>query len=207
MRISDWSSDVCSSDLNEAGAHLVGHADVAKVTFTGSTDTGRAIMGAVAPTLKRLTLELGGNDAAIVLPDADVKTVAPAIFAFAFFNSGQVCAIIKRLYVHDSLYDAMCEEIVTYARGAKVAGGRDPEAQFGPVQNKAQYDKVLSYLEGARASGQIIAGGDVPKGPGYFVPLTVVRSEEHTSELQSLMSISYAVFCLKKKNTTHTHTS
>src|SRR3546814_18534693 len=84
-------------------------------------------MGAVAPTLKRLTLELGGNDAAIVLPDADVKTVAPAIFAFAFFNSGQVCAIIKRLYVHDSLYDAMCEEIVTYARGAKVAGGRDPE--------------------------------------------------------------------------------
>src|SRR3546814_3380715 len=77
--------------------------------------------------------------------------------------------------VHDSLYDAMCEEIATYARGAKVAGGRDPEAQFGPVQNKAQYDKVLSYLEGARASGQIIAGGDVPKGPGYFVPLTVVR--------------------------------
>src|SRR3546814_7927249 len=119
----------------------------------------------------------------------------------------------------------MCEEIATYARGAKVAGGRDPEAQFGPVQNKAQYDKVLSYLEGARASGQIIAGGDVPKGPGYFVPLTVVRdveegsaivdeepfgpilpiirysdrSEEHTSELQSLMRISSAVFCLKKK--------
>src|SRR3546814_19825535 len=72
----------------------------------------------------------------------------------------------------------MCEEIVTYARGAKVAGGRDPEAQFGPVQNKAQYDKVLSYLEGARASGQNIAGGDVPKGPGYFVPLTAARDVE-----------------------------
>src|SRR3546814_4166712 len=100
------------------------------------------------------------------------------MFAFAFFNSGQVCAIIKRLYVHDSLYDAMCEEIVTYARGAKGAGGRDPEAQFGQVQNKAQYDKVLSYLEGARASGQIIEGGDVPKGPGYFVQLTVVRDVE-----------------------------
>src|SRR3546814_1799195 len=77
----------------------------------------------------------------------------------------------------------MCEEIATYARGAKVAGGRDPEAQFGPVQNKAQYDKVLSYLEGARASGQIIAGGDVPKGPGYFVPLTVVRDVEEGSAI------------------------
>src|SRR3546814_20670978 len=119
MRISDWSSDVCSSDL------------------------------------------------------ADVKTVAPAIFAFAFFNSGQVCAIIKRLYIHDSLYDAMCEEIVTYARGAKVAGGRDPEAQFVPVQNQAQYDKVLSYLEGARARGQNNPGGDVTKDTGYVDPLKV----------------------------------
>ncbi|RJG54135.1 aldehyde dehydrogenase family protein [Sphingobium terrigena] len=160
---------------NEAGAHLVSHSDVAKVTFTGSTATGRKIMEAASPTLKRVTLELGGNDAAIILPDADVKAIAPAIFAFAFFNSGQVCAIIKRLYVHDSLYDAMCTEIAAYATGSKVAGGRDPEAQFGPVQNKAQYDKVLDYLAGAKASGTIIAGGDLPEGPGYFVPLTVVR--------------------------------
>lgn len=160
---------------NEAGAHLVSHPDVAKVTFTGSTATGRRIMEAASPTLKRVTLELGGNDAAIVLPDADVKAIAPAIFAFAFFNSGQVCAIIKRLYVHDSLYDAMCAEIAAYAAGSKVAGGSDPEAQFGPVQNKAQYDKVLDYLAGARASGTIIAGGELPAGPGYFVPLTVVR--------------------------------
>ncbi|ALR19447.1 MULTISPECIES: aldehyde dehydrogenase family protein [Sphingobium] len=160
---------------NEAGAHLVAHPDVAKVTFTGSTGTGRKIMEAASPTLKRVTLELGGNDAAIVLPDADVKAIAPAIFAFAFFNSGQVCAIIKRLYVHESLYDAMCAEIAAYASGSKLAGGRDPEAQFGPVQNKAQYDKVLDYLAGAKASGTIIAGGELPEGPGYFVPLTVVR--------------------------------
>lgn len=160
---------------NEAGARLVSHPDVAKITFTGSTGTGRKIMEAASPSLKRLTLELGGNDAAIVLPDADVKAIAPAIFAFAFFNSGQVCAIIKRLYVHDSLYDAMCAEIAAYASGSKVAGGRDPEAQFGPVQNKAQYDKVLDYLAGAKASGTIIAGGELPEGPGYFVPLTVVR--------------------------------
>lgn len=160
---------------NDAGAHLVGHPDVVKIAFTGSTTTGRAIMQAAAPTLKRLTLELGGNDAAIVLPDADPKSVAPAIFAFAFFNSGQVCAVIKRLYVHDSLYDAMCEEIAAYASAAKVAGGRDPEAQYGPVQNRAQYEKMLDYLASAKASGRVIAGGDVPEGPGYFIPLTVVR--------------------------------
>ncbi|WP_439485913.1 aldehyde dehydrogenase family protein [Blastomonas fulva] len=160
---------------NEAGSLLVEHHDVAKISFTGSTATGRKIMAAVAPTLKRLTLELGGNDAAIVLPDADVATIAPAIFAFAFFNSGQVCAVIKRLYVHDSLYDAMCEAMADLAKSAKLSGGGDPAAEFGPVQNLAQYQKVLHYLAEARRSGKIIAGGDPLEGPGYFIPLTVVR--------------------------------
>ncbi|MBB4633310.1 aldehyde dehydrogenase family protein [Sphingosinicella soli] len=160
---------------NDAGALLVAHKDVAKITFTGSTETGRKIMASAAPTLKRVTLELGGNDAAIVLPDADVATIAPAIFAFAFFNSGQVCAVIKRLYVHDSLYDAMCEAIAGLAASATVAPGSDAAAEFGPVQNKAQYQKVLHYLAEAKVAGKIIAGGEVTEGPGYFVPLTVVR--------------------------------
>ncbi|MES2258581.1 MAG: aldehyde dehydrogenase family protein [Pseudomonadota bacterium] len=160
---------------NDAGARLVTHADVAKVTFTGSTQTGRAIMALVAPTLKRLTLELGGNDAAIVLPDADPKAIAPALFGLAFFNSGQVCAIIKRLYVHDSLYDAVCDEIAALANSAVVGNGADAATQFGPVQNRAQYDKVLGFLDDARANGRIIAGGGRLAGPGYFVPLTVVR--------------------------------
>lgn len=160
---------------NDAGALLVAHPDVAKITFTGSTETGRKIMAAAAPTLKRVTLELGGNDAAIVLPDADVATVAPAIFAFAFFNSGQVCAVIKRLYVHDSLYDAMCDAIAGMARSATVAAGSEANAEFGPVQNKAQYEKVLHYLVEAAKAGKIIAGGTASGGPGYFIPLTVVR--------------------------------
>lgn len=160
---------------NDAGAVLVSHPDVAKVTFTGSTETGRKIMAACAPTLKRVTLELGGNDAAVVLPDADVATVAPGIFAFAFFNSGQVCAIIKRLYVHDSLYDAMCEQLGAMAGACKVASGRDPEAQFGPIQNRMQFEKVKSYLEKARGEGRIVAGGTIEDRPGYFVPLTIVR--------------------------------
>lgn len=168
---------------NEAGAVLVAHEDVAKVTFTGSTETGRKIMAAVAPTLKRLTLELGGNDAAIVLPDADVEAIAPAIFAFAFFNSGQVCAVIKRLYVHDSLYDAMCDALASMASGAVVAAGSDAAAQFGPIQNKAQYEKVLHYLSEAKHAGRIISGGQANEGPGYFVPLTVVRDVSDGSSI------------------------
>lgn len=171
------------SGSNEAGAALVAHEDVTKVTFTGSTETGRKIMAAVAPTLKRLTLELGGNDAAIVLPDADVEAIVPAIFAFAFFNSGQVCAVIKRLYVHDSLYDAMCDALAGMASASIVGSGSDEAAQFGPVQNKAQYEKVLHYLKEARKSGRIIAGGTVPDGPGYFVPLTVVRDVSEGSAI------------------------
>jgi acyl-CoA reductase-like NAD-dependent aldehyde dehydrogenase len=160
--------NIISGD-NAAGARLVSHPDVAKVSFTGSTQTGRMIMAAAAPTLKRVTLELGGNDAAIVLPDADPKAIAPALFGLAFFNSGQVCAIIKRLYVHDSLYDAVCDEIAALANGAVMG------EQFGPVQNRAQYEKVLGFLDDARANGRIIAGGGRLQGPGYFVPLTVVR--------------------------------
>lgn len=160
---------------NDSGARLVEHPDVGKISFTGSTVTGRKIMASSAATLKRVTLELGGNDAAIVLPDADPAMIAPQIFAFSFFNSGQVCAVIKRLYVHDSLYDAMCDQLAAMASSAKLAGGRDPEAQFGPIQNRAQYEKVLSYLDDARKQGTIVTGGDVPEGPGYFVPLTIVR--------------------------------
>ena len=160
---------------NAVGEHLVSHPDVAKVAFTGSTQTGRKIMAAVAPSLKRLTLELGGNDAAIVLPDADPKAIAPALFGLAFFNSGQVCAVIKRLYVHDSLYDAVCDEIAAIANASTLGDEGDPSLQFGPVQNRAQYDKVLTFLADARANGSIIAGGEAREGPGYFVPLTVVR--------------------------------
>ncbi len=168
---------------NDAGAHLVSHPDVAKVTFTGSTATGRKIMEACAPSLKRVTLELGGNDAAIVLPGADIATIAPGIFGFSFFNSGQVCAVIKRLYVHDSLYDQMCETLAAIAGSCKVAPGTDAEAQFGPVQNKAQFEKVRGYIEQAKEDGKVVVGGDIQDGPGYFVPLTVIRNVSEGHEI------------------------
>lgn len=166
------------ADNNDLGSALCSHNDIAKVTFTGSTPTGRKIMAAGADSLKQLTLELGGNDAGIVLDDADPKEVAPGIFATAFMNSGQVCAALKRLYVHDSIYDAVCDEVASLAKAAVVGDGADPRTQFGPVQNRAQYEKVCAYINDAKANGKVIAGGMIPEGPGFVLPLTVVRDIE-----------------------------
>ncbi len=163
------------TDNNNLGPAITSHPGIAKVSFTGSTPTGKRIMASAAGTLKRLTLELGGNDAAIVLDDVDPKAAADSIFGAAFLNSGQVCIALKRLYVHDSIYDEMCSEIAQLARNAVVGNGADGSTQYGPVQNRQQYEKVCDYIADARDNGTIIAGGDIPEGPGFFVPLTVVR--------------------------------
>jgi acyl-CoA reductase-like NAD-dependent aldehyde dehydrogenase len=163
-------------DQNDLGDALTGHPDVAKVAFTGSTATGRKVMASAAGTLKRLTLELGGNDAAIVLDDADPKEVAPKIYAAATFMSGQACIAIKRLYVHDSIYDAVCNELGRLARATVVGDGLEPGTQMGPVQNWAQFERVKGFLEEARRSGTIVAGGGVLEREGYFVQPTIVRN-------------------------------
>src|ERR1700688_5080614 len=111
------------TDVNDLGDALTSHPDVAKISFTGSTATGKKVIASAANTLKRVTLELGGNDAGIVLGDVDPKKVAPAIFDGAFQNSGQVCLALKRLYVHESVYDRMCEELAELANAAIVADG------------------------------------------------------------------------------------
>jgi acyl-CoA reductase-like NAD-dependent aldehyde dehydrogenase len=163
------------ADLNDLGGVLTGHPDVAKVAFTGSTATGRKVMASAAATIKRVTLELGGNDAAIVLDDVAVKEVAPKIFAGAMGNSGQVCLAIKRVYAPDSIYDELCAELARLAEAAVVGDGLDEKTEFGPLQNKAQYERVQGFVEDARAHGKIIAGGGSRSGPGYFVRPTIVR--------------------------------
>ncbi len=137
-------------DQNDLGAVLTAHSDVAKVAFTGSTATGKTVMASVAGTLERLTLELGGNDAAIVLEDADPKEVAPKIYAAAMFMAGQACIAIKRLYVHDSIYDAVCDELGRLARETVVGDGLEPGTQMGPIQHKTRFEKVKGFLEDAR---------------------------------------------------------
>ena len=163
------------ADNNDLGAHLTSHPDVAKVGFTGSTATGKRIMASSADTLKRLTLELGGNDPAIILEDVDVKQTAQAIFNNAFLNNGQVCLAVKRAYVHNDIYDAMCSELAALADAAIVDDGSKQGTQLGPIQNKAQYEKVKGFLETAKRDGTIIAGGEVMERDGYFIRPTIVR--------------------------------
>ena len=163
------------ADDNDLGPHLTAHPDVAKVGFTGSTATGKRIMASGADTLKRVTLELGGNDPAIVLGDVDVKATAQSIFNNAFLNNGQVCLAIKRAYVHDDIYDAMCSELAMLAEAAIVDDGSKQGTQIGPIQNKAQFEKIKGFLETARRDGKIIAGGTVMDRGGYFVRPTIVR--------------------------------
>lgn len=162
------------TDDGTIGPILTSHPDVAKVSFTGSTATGRAVMASAAPTLKRLTLELGGNDAAIVLDDVDVAKVAPALFGLAFVNSGQVCMAIKRLYVQAGVYEAMCAAFADLANQAVVGNGLDEATQFGPLQNKRQFEAVCKVLDEAPKHGRVIAGGTAQR-PGYFVRPTVIR--------------------------------
>lgn len=170
-------------DQNDLGAALTSHRDVAKVAFTGSTATGKKVMASAAGTLKRLTLELGGNDAAIVLDDADPKEVTPKIFAGAMFNAGQGCVTIKRLYVHDSIYDAVCDELGRLARETVGGDGLEQGTQMGPIQNKAQFEKVKGFLEDARQNGKIVAGGGALEREGYFVQPTIVRDVPDNARL------------------------
>lgn len=163
------------TDRNDLGDHLASHPDVSKISFTGSTATGRKVMASAAQTIKRITLELGGNDAAIVLDDMDPSDAARALFAGAMVNSGQVCLAIKRAYVHVSQYDAICAELSQIADAAIVDDGFAPGVELGPLQNRLQFDKVIDLIESARQSGEIIAGGEAVDRPGYFIRPTIVR--------------------------------
>jgi len=161
----------CVAGKDELGQWMTGHPGIQKIIFTGSIPTGKKVMSSSADSLKRLTLELGGNDAGVVLDDADPATIAPGIIGGAFMNNGQVCAALKRLYVPESIYDELCEQLVEAAKGVTMGNGLDEGVDQGPLANKMQYDKVLGLLEDAKANGgRVLCGGEVPDGPGYFLP-------------------------------------
>jgi acyl-CoA reductase-like NAD-dependent aldehyde dehydrogenase len=165
---------------DDLGAAMSSHPGIDKMVFTGSAPTGRRIMASAAETLKRLTLELGGNDAAIVLPDVNPREIAEGLFWGAFINNGQTCACIKRLYVHDSIYDEVCEALKALAATIKVGDGVLEDSILGPIQNKMQFDKVCAYVEDARHRGaRILTGGQPTGGSGYFFPITLVADATH----------------------------
>lgn len=160
---------------NFLGAEMSTHPDINKIVFTGSTATGQKVMAGSAQTFKRLTLELGGNDAGIVLPDTNPGAVAEKIFWSAFINNGQTCAALKRLYVHDSLYDEMCANLTKIADSIQIGDGLNEQTQLGPVQNKMQFNKVCELVDDARQRGaSILCGGEPVNSTGYFYPPTIV---------------------------------
>jgi len=161
----------------EVGGFLVENPDVDKIMFTGSGATGARIAAAAAKNLTPTTMELGGNDAAIVLPDADPKAISMGLFWGAFLNMGQTCACAKRLYVPENLHDAVVAELKALIEAMPMGNGMDAGVAMGPIQNRMQYDKVVSLVEQAKAGGAtIVCGGKPQEGPGYFYPLTLVTN-------------------------------
>ena len=172
-------------DANDLGALITSHPNIAKVAFTGSTATGKKVIQSASETMKRVTLELGGNDAAIVLDDIDVEVAAQKVFDAAMVNCGQVCLAAKRVYVPRAMYDAFCDHLAKLGASAVVDDGLNQGTQIGPLQNHQQYDKVLDIIEAARSEGTIIVGGHALDRPGYFIAPTVVRDINETSRLVS----------------------
>ncbi|GAB2727628.1 aldehyde dehydrogenase family protein [Arthrobacter bambusae] len=173
------------SSGRDVGARLAEHPAIGKVMFTGSTAAGKSIIKSSAGTIKRLTLELGGNDAGIVLPDADPKAIAEGLFWGAFINTGQTCAALKRLYVHDDIYDGVCEELTKVAAAMPMGVGLDEANVLGPLQNRQQYDIVARLVDAARDSGaRILLGGNPDPGqPGNFYPTTLVADIDNSNPL------------------------
>lgn len=182
LKIAELAADILPAgvlnvivDNNDLGGQLSNHPDVVKISFTGSTATGKKVYAAGADAMKRITLELGGNDAAIVLDDVDPKAIAPKLFNGAMVNAGQVCLAIKRVYAPSAIYDELCSELATLAKNAVVDDGLNQGSQIGPVQNRMQFEKVCGFLEDAQANGTVLAGGKPLDRDGYFIAPTIVK--------------------------------
>jgi acyl-CoA reductase-like NAD-dependent aldehyde dehydrogenase len=168
---------------DELGGLLTAHPGIDKIAFTGSVATGKKVMASCAGTLKRVTLELGGNDAAIVLPDVDVADVARKLFFAATVNSGQVCMAVKRIYAHADVYDALVAALGVEAKKAKLGDGLDPATTLGPIQNRRQFERVNELKDDARVHGHAEEGQARPAGNGYFISPTVVTGLAESDRL------------------------
>ncbi len=198
---------------DELGAAITAHPTVRKISFTGSVETGKRVAAAAASDLKRVVLELGGNDPAIVLGDVDPKRVAEKLFWSAYGNTGQICIAIKRLYVHEQVYPALVREVADIAKSVRVGDGLDPTTQLGPLNNALQLDRVSELVEDAKRSGAtIVTGGDRLSKPGYFYAPTVVTDiaegtrlvdEEQFGPVLPLMPFSKLDDVLERANATH----
>lgn len=169
---------------DDLGPWMTSHPGIDKISFTGSSATGRKVMASASATLKRVTLELGGNDPAIVLPDVDPAQVAEQLFWAAFRNTGQICIATKRMYVHKDVYEPIRDALVEYAKTVKVGDGSEQGTQLGPIQNKLQYQRVLDLIEDAKSNGyKFLVGGEKSEAPGYFIPVTIIDNPPEDSRI------------------------
>ena len=193
------------------GPLITEHPDIDKITFTGSTATGKKIMEGASKDLKRITLELGGNDASIVLPDADVAKVAEQLFWSSFSNAGQVCIAAKRIYIHEDIYDELSAAIAEYAKNVVVGDGAQQGTGVGPIQNKKQFERVCELIQDAKDNGyKFLIGGEVdPSGSGYYVPITIldnppedarIVAEEQFGPVMPLMKFSTTEEAIERAN-------
>jgi acyl-CoA reductase-like NAD-dependent aldehyde dehydrogenase len=154
---------------------MTSHPVPRKISFTGSIETGKLVAMAAAPDLKRVTLELGGNDPAIILDDADPAAVADGIFGGAFANNGQICSAIKRVYVPESMYDEVVDALASRAKAITVGDGTEAGNKLGPINNAPQFARVTELVADALAHGATAAAGGKPMDrPGYFFEPTVL---------------------------------
>lgn len=170
---------------DDLGPMLVDHPGIAKVSFTGSIATGKRIMAACAKTLKRVTLELGGNDPCIIFPDVDLDKVVPQVTIGSFWNSAQVCVATKRIYIHESIYREFVDRMVAFAKTLKV-GTSDEEGTFlGPIQNEMQYERVKEFFADSKKNGYKFALGeaDITPSKGYFINPTIIDNPPNDSRI------------------------
>ncbi|MBL4732069.1 MAG: aldehyde dehydrogenase family protein [Rhizobiaceae bacterium] len=180
------------------GAAMSSHPNIRKIVFTGSCATGQKVMMSAAETMKRLTLEMGGNDAGIVLPDVDPKQIAEGLFWGGFINNGQTCAAMKRLYVHEDVYDAVCNELVAFAKNIPVGDGMSEDSVLGPIQNQMQFDKVSRLVKSGAEKGRVLLGGE--PGEGLFFPVTIIADLEDGDPLVDEEQFGPALPIIKYSN-------
>ncbi|HEV2570759.1 MAG TPA: aldehyde dehydrogenase family protein [Beijerinckiaceae bacterium] len=170
---------------NDLGKWMTEHPGIDRISFTGSVATGKHVMNSSSSTLKRVTLELGGNDPAIILDDADIATTTQKIFNGAFGNCGQICMAVKRVYVPEQMYEPVLEAFATLAKNHRVGEGFEPDVQMGPLQNKMQFDKVVDVLEDAKRQPgvRVVAGGHKLNRPGYFLEPTIIAGLKDDTRL------------------------
>ncbi|OGE56158.1 hypothetical protein PENARI_c003G10123 [Penicillium arizonense] len=174
----------CLSGDDSLGPMVTEHPGIDKISFTGSIITGKRVMASCARTLKRVTLELGGNDPAIICEDVDIDTIIPKIGNLSYLCSSQICMMIKRLYVHEKIYDEFLDKLVTFVKTLKVGEGTESDVFFGPVQNEMQFKKAKDLFSSITTENLKAAlGGSIESSPGYFIHPTIIDNPPELSRV------------------------